>query len=77
MIGFALCFVVSVLEWFLVAKRTNAITKATKWVGPIVAVEVAFGLGAGYIIFVQQNIAAVAGCALGAGLGAELARRRR
>ena len=77
MIGFLLCFVVSVLEWFLVAKRTTAIMRSTPLVGVIVAVEVAFGLGAGYIIFVQQNLLAGLGCALGAGLGAELARRKK
>jgi hypothetical protein len=75
MFGFILCFAVSVVEWFMVSKRTVAITQSTPWVGIIVAAEVALGLGAGYVIFVQQNFWAAVGCALGAGLGAELARK--
>jgi len=76
-LGFLLCFVISVLEWFLVAKRTEAITKRSRLVGLITVVEVAFGLGAGFLIFVPQNLFAAVGCALGAGLGAELARRKK
>ena len=77
MLGFLFCFVVSVLEWFLLAKRTELFMKANAWVGPIAAIEVAIGLGAGYVVFVQQNLPALIACALGAGLGADLARRRK
>jgi FtsH-binding integral membrane protein len=61
-----ICFVISVIEWFLVSKRTNAIVSNSAWV---------LALGTGYIVFVQQNIPALIACAVGGGMGAELARR--
>lgn len=75
MLGLVFCFVVSVIEWLLVAKRITAIVQSSKWVGLLVVAELSLGLGAGYIVFVQRNIPALIACALGAGLGAELARR--
>jgi hypothetical protein len=75
--GFILCLLVSIVEWFLVAKRTAALARGSRFAGLIVFVEVAIGLGTGYVIFVNQNLLALGGCALGAGLGAELARRRK
>jgi hypothetical protein len=70
-----ICFVISVIEWFLVSKRTNAIVSNSAWVGVLVAVELLLALGTGYIVFVQQNIPALIACAVGGGMGAELARR--
>jgi hypothetical protein len=76
MFGFLLCFVVSVVEWFLAAKRTSAIVRRNKWAAAIAASEVALGFGAGYVVFVQHNWAAAIACVLGAGVGVALARKR-
>jgi hypothetical protein len=75
MLGCLFCFVVSVIEWFLVSKRTTAITKSSVWVGVLVTSELLLALGTGYVVFVQQNIPALIACAVGGGVGAELARR--
>jgi hypothetical protein len=75
MLGCLFCFVISVVEWFLVSKRTTAITKSSKWVGVLVASELLLALGTGYVVFVQQNLPALIACAIGGGIGAELARR--
>jgi hypothetical protein len=75
MLGCLFCFVISVVEWFLVSKRTTAITKSSKWVGVLVASELLLALGTGYVVFVQQNLPALIACAIGGGVGAEIARR--
>jgi hypothetical protein len=41
----------------------------------LVAVELLLALGTGYIVFVQQNIPALIACAIGGGVGVEIARR--
>jgi hypothetical protein len=76
MTGFLVCFWVSVLEWFLAAKRTSAITKQSKWAAWIAASEVALGFGAGYVVFVQHNWWAAVACVLGAGVGVACARKK-
>ena len=75
MLGCLFCFVISVVEWFLVSKRTTAITRSSAWVGVLVASELLLALGTGYVVFVQQNLLALIACAIGGGVGAELARR--
>jgi hypothetical protein len=75
MLGCLFCFVISVVEWVLVSKRTTAITRLSPWVGVWVTLELLLALGTGYVVFVQQNIPALIACAIGGGIGAELARR--
>ena len=75
MLGCLFCLVISMIEWFLVSKRTSAIIKSSVWVGVYVATELLLALGTGYVVFVQQNIPALIACAIGGGVGAELARR--
>jgi hypothetical protein len=75
MLGCLFCFVISVVEWFLVSKRTTAITRSSRWVGVLVMLELLLALGTGYVVFVQQNLPALIACAIGGGVGAEFARR--